>query len=199
MSKIDLSKALVFPSAITGGFSVGDRLVILNGSLVAIIPRSAVNTARDPEPVDAAFFNASGGGGSHQSPPGGGGVPVIVEERQDSAGSGYAPSLAHDFIVKAQRQDTHPAPVVEASVDPRWPGGPPLVPHVSFPTKDAILGVLRSKGPTRAYYIGNELGIPVWAHDIRADLSRKIKLLLSDGSIRKVKDSGRLAKYEIAE
>jgi hypothetical protein len=157
MSKIDLSKALVFPSAITGGFMVGDWLVILNGSLVAIIPRGAVNTARNPEPM---------------------GVPAV----------------------KAERQDTHPAPVVvEASVDPRWPGGPPLTPHIGLPTKEAILGVLKSKGPTRTYYIGNALGIPIWAHDIRADLSRKIKLLLSSGDIDKVEDSGRLPKYKLAK
>ena len=141
MSKIDLSKALIFPSAITGGLMVGDRLVILNGSRVAIIPRGAVNTARDPEPMD---------------------VPVVA----------------------AEKQDAHPAPVVvEASVN--------------LPTKEAILGILVARGPMRAYYIGNVLNIPAWAHDIRADLSNKIKQLLNSGDIRKVKDSGRLAKYEI--
>lgn len=140
---LDLSKAQIITSSIADTVMPGDRLVVLEGALIAVISKGIAET------------------------------------------------------IKHQEQITSVA--VEASVDPRWPDGPLLTNHINLPTKEAILNILVARGPMRAYHIGNALEIPAWAADIRGDLSGKIKQLLAEGKIRKVKDSGRLAKYEVVK
>ena len=141
---LDLSKASIFTSSIADTIMPGDRLVVLEGTLIAVISKGVAENIKAPEKVWVATVVDP---------------PKLLDE------SSYLK----------------------------------LTPPFSNPTKGEILEMLRTKGPMRAYYIGHELEIPVWAHDIRSDLSRKIKVLLSEGKIRKVKGSGRLAKYEIVE
>lgn len=149
---LDLSKAQIFTSSIADTIMPGDQLVVLEGSLIAVISKGVAETIKAPEKVWVA-------------------------------------------TLKHQEQITAVDPPKLLDEGHYWK----LTPPPSNPTKGEILEMIRIKGPIRAYHIGNALQIPVWAQYIRADLSGKIKSLLSEGKIRKVKGTGRLPKYEIAE